>query len=185
MMDTSLVLSVIGLLVSLIAAGISSFLLIRQITFQRHANQVPVAISLGQEYRSDDFQRAQDYVLNVLPSEHEPTSGVTRLPDEARRNVLRVITFFTGLGNLVFFDIADEEFVIGFLGNRIAKTWEVLEPYIAQERALENNPDFLVFFEDLVCRILERGPAIDAYHFKLKRLTAQAPLTPLVPKNQH
>jgi hypothetical protein len=170
-MDASLVLSIVGLAVSLAAAGISALLLIRQIKFQRHANQVPVAISLGQEYRSEDFQRAQDYVLNVLPSEHEASLGVTGLPEDARQHVHQVVAYFTGLAGLVFFDIADEEFVIGILGYRINKAWDVLEPYIVQERKLQNNPDFLVFFEDLVCRIRERGPAVYAYRFKLKKLT--------------
>jgi hypothetical protein len=169
-MDASLILSIIGLAVSLVAAAISAFLLIRQVKFQRHANQVPIAMSLGQEYRSDDFQQAQDYVLNVLASEHEPNLGVTRLPEDARRRVLRVVTFFTGLGNLVFFDIADEEFVIGFLGNRTNQAWKRLEPYIIQERIRQGNRDFLVFFEDLVCRIRERGPAVDAYRSKLRTL---------------
>lgn len=178
-MDASLILSIIGLIISLAAAGISAFLLIRQVRFQRHANQVPIAVSLGQEYRSEDFQRAQDYVFNALASEHEPDLGITRLPEEARQRVLRVVTFFTGLGNLVFFDIADEEFVIGFLGNRTKQVWETLEPYIIQERIRQNNPDFLIFFEDLVCRIRERGPAVDTYRSKLRRLAS--PSTPYVP----
>ena len=109
--------------------------------------------------------------MNVLPAEHDPSLGVTRLPEKARMRVLRVIAFFTGLGGLVFFDIVDEEFVVGLFGGRALKAWDALEPYIIQERTLESNPDFLVFFEDIVCRIHERGPAVDAYRFKLKRLT--------------
>jgi hypothetical protein len=176
--NTSLFLSIVGVAISLAAVGVSAFLVIRQIKFQRHANQVPVAVSLGQEYRSEDFQLAQDYVLNVLPTEHEASLGVTGLPGEARRRVLQVVAFFTGLGGLVFFDIADEEFVVGFLGNRIERAWHALEPYIVQERILENNPDFVVFFEDLVCRIRERGPAVDAYRSKLKRLLSASGRSP-------
>ncbi len=170
-MNVSLILSIVGLATSLAAVGISSTLVIRQTRFQRHANQVPVAVSLGQEYRSDDFQLAQDYVLNALATAHEASSGVTGLPAEARRRVLRVTTFYTGLGGLVFFDIAEEEFVVGFIGNRIKGAWDALEPYILQERILMKNPDFLVFFEDLVCRTRERGRTVDTYHSKLKRLT--------------
>jgi hypothetical protein len=169
--DVSLTLSITGLAISLITVGISTVLVARQIRFQRHANQVPVVISLGQEYRSDDFQRAQDYVVNTLRSEHDPSSGISGLPDQARHDVRQVSTFFTNLGTLVFLGMIDEEFAIGFLGYRARNDWEALEPYIVQERQLTNNPDLLVFFEDLVCRVRENGPVIDAYPSRLKRVT--------------
>jgi hypothetical protein len=179
-MDASLILSIIGIALSLVATGISTFLVVRQTRFQRHANQVPVAITLAQEYRSEDFQVALDYVLHVLPTRHDSRLGISHLPEEGRRHARRVSAFFTTLAGLVFFDIVDEEFAIGFFGNRAKGAWDALEPYIVQERAQENNPDFVVFFEDLVCRVSERGPAVAAYRLKLKKLalfdTGQLPL---------
>jgi hypothetical protein len=170
-MDVSLVLSIIGLALSLAATGISTILVVRQTRFQRHSNQVPVAITLAQEYRSDDFQLALDYVMHVLPVRHDSKLGISHLPEEGRRYARRVASFFTNLAGLVFFDVADEDFAIGFFGNRAKDAWDVLERYIVQERAQENNPDFVVFFEDLVCRVRERGPAVEAYRLKLKKLT--------------
>jgi hypothetical protein len=170
-MNTSLILSIIGLALSLVATGISTFLVIRQTRFQRHANQVPVAMTLGQEYRSEDFQLALDFVMHVLPVRHDSGLGISHLPEDARRYARRVAAFFTGLAGLVFFDVADEEFAIGFFGNRASDVWDVLEPYIVRERAQENNPDFLVFFEDLVCRVRERGLAVNAYRSRLRKLT--------------
>lgn len=143
-MATSLLLSIIGLIISLGATGISVFLVVRQIRFQRHANEVPIAISLGREYRSEEFQLAQNYVLDLLPIEHAPSLGVTGLPAAARNSVVRVVNFFTWLGGLVFFDIVDEELMVGLLGNRTNRAWEVLEPYIVQERETRSNPDYLV-----------------------------------------
>jgi Domain of unknown function (DUF4760) len=169
-MTTSLILSIVGVIISLGATGISVFLIIRQIRFQRHANEVPIAISLGQEYRSDEFQLAQSYVIELLAKEHNVSLGVTDLPMEARTRVLKVVNFFTWLAGLVFFDIVDEEFIVGLIGSRINNAWEKLEPYILQERQTKSNPDYLVFYEDLVCRIRQYGLAVDKYYLKLKRI---------------
>lgn len=170
-MDVSLVLSITGLALSVVATGVSAFLVIRQTRFQRHANQVPVAITLAQEYRSEDFQLALDYVLHVLPVRHDSNLGISHLPEEGRRNARQVAAFFTTLAGLVFFDVVDEEFAIGFFGNRANGAWDVLEPYIVQERSQERNPDFVVFFEDLICRVRERGPAVETYRLKLRKVT--------------
>jgi hypothetical protein len=62
--------------------------------------------------------------------------------------------------------------MIGLLGTRTRKAWEILEPYIIQEREATGNPDFLVFYEDLVRRIHDRGSAVDEYRSKLKRLAS-------------
>lgn len=170
-MTASLVLSVIGLIISLAATGISVFLVGRQIRFQRHANEVPITISLGQEYRSEEFQRAQNYVLDSLSAKHTIELGVSALPVPDRDYVLRVVSFYTWLGGLVFFDLIDKEIIIGLLGNRIDRTWRVLEPYILREREVRNIPDFLVFYEDFVCRVREHGLAVNRYRSKLRRLT--------------
>jgi hypothetical protein len=114
-MSISLILSITGVIVSLGATAISVFLLIRQIRFQRHSNEVPIAISLGQEYRSDEFQLAQSYVMELLPVQHDAALGVSGLPTSARNNVLKVASFFTWLGGLVFFDLVDEELMVGLL----------------------------------------------------------------------
>src|SRR5437879_724744 len=102
-MTASLILSIVGVVAALGATGISVLLVIRQIRFQRHANEVPIAITLGQEYRSEEFQLAQTYVL-LLAKEHDASLGVTDLPIEARHHVMRVANFFTWLAGLVFFD---------------------------------------------------------------------------------
>jgi len=170
-MTVSLILSLIGIVVSLGAVAVSTLLVIRQIRFQRHANEVPIAISMGQEYRTAEFQQALNYVTITLAEEHHVGLGLTNLPADAGEHALRVARFFTWLSGLVFFDIADEELIVGLLGSPINRAWEVLEPYILQERVAQNYPDAYVFFEDLVCRIRERELQVEEYSSKLKRLT--------------
>ena len=103
-MTVSLILSLIGIVVSLGAVAVSALLVIRQIRFQRHANEVPIAISMGQEYRTAEFQQALNYVTITLAEEHHVGLGLTNLPGDAGEHALRVARFFTWLSGLVFFD---------------------------------------------------------------------------------
>ena len=173
----SLFISVAGLILSVAALATSTLLLFRQMTFMRHANQIPVSLNVMQEYRSADFQDARDYVLTALPAEHDPSLGFTHLPQEARRPAIQVTSLFSSLGSLVFFDMIDEKFVVSTLGYRVNEAWEVLEPYILNERKIRNDKDFQTFFEDLVCRIRENWPPEDAYGLKLKSARRTAPST--------
>src|SRR3954468_11682462 len=102
-MSVNLLISIVGLVLSIMALATSTLLLFRQTTFMRHANQIPVSLNLMREYRSADFQRAQDYVMAALSAEHDPSLGVTHLPQEARRPTAHITSLFSSLGGLVFF----------------------------------------------------------------------------------
>jgi hypothetical protein len=173
-MAVSFILSIIVIVISLGAVGISALLVVRQIRFQRHANEVPIAITIGQEYRTAEFQQAFNYVTKTLAEDHHVGLGLTNLLADSGDYALRVARFFTWLSGLVFFDIVDEELIVGLLGSPINRSWEALEPYILQERVAQGYPDAYVFYEDLVCRIRERGLQVDEYSSKLKRLTPRS-----------
>lgn len=165
-----LALSVIGIILSVIATAVSSTLLFRQIGFQRHGNQMPIIVNLAQEYRTAEFQASQDYVRNILGEQHDHSTGVSGLPFEARNHILRVSALFTSLGILVVHGMAEEKLIVSLLGYQIDKTWKSLAPYIAQERQLRGDSDYLNYYEDLVVRIRSNWPPEESYGFNLGKL---------------
>jgi hypothetical protein len=167
----SLTLSIAGLFLSVIAVATSTLLLVRQTAFMRHSNEIPILTDLYQEFRTAEFQTAQDYVRNSLTLAYDPSLGISKLPDEARYAVRRVANFYTSLGALVALGLADEKFVVSLLGNPADRSWKVLEPYILREREIQDNNDILAFYEDIIYRIRENCPVIKAYGIKLKKLT--------------
>ena len=48
--------------------------------------------------------------------------------------------------------------------------WNTVEPYIFQEREIRADRDFLVFYEDFVCRARDNRPLTNAYGLKFKRV---------------
>lgn len=170
-MNSSLIFSIAGLFLSIVAVAISTVFLFRQTTFQRHANQIPISVNLAREYRSIEFQEAQDYVLSSLATDCDPSLGFSKLPDDSRTPAYKVASYFTSLGSLVVHGMADERFVVSILGFPADRSWSVLEPYIVSEREIRNDVDFLAFYEDLVFRVRKNRPLAVAYGFKLNRVT--------------
>lgn len=169
-MDVSLTISLIGLLLSIAATAISVIILIRQTVFLRQANHIPISVDMAQEFRSDLFLDAYDYVIHKLRQEYGPDLGVAGLQANARRAVDRVTSYFTGLGALAAQQMLDEPYAITFMGYRASRAWDELEPYIIREREIRDDSDYLVFFEDLVCRIRDHWPPTRSYGFKLRTL---------------
>jgi hypothetical protein len=90
--------------------------------------------------------------------------GFSALPQEWRENAYRVCYFFDYLGVLVEFSIIREELAISLWGTAIIQVWQAAESFILMERAYRKktyppgiSPGFLVYYEDLVCRIIDRG----------------------------
>jgi hypothetical protein len=81
-----------------------------------------------------------------------------------REDAYEVCYYFDYLGVLVSFGIIREELVISLWGTTIIQVWLAAEPLISKERAHRRitysagiSPGFLVYYEDLVCRIMARG----------------------------
>jgi hypothetical protein len=172
-MGASLVLSIVGVLLSAIALAVSTLLIVRQTVFMRHANEMPVIVELYQEFRSTEFQAAHDYVLNELSGAFDPILGISKLPHRARIPALKVTTFYTSLGSLVLHGMVDEKFLISTLGTALDRAWTILEPYINGERELRGNTEILAFYEDLVCRTRENYPLSKAYGIRFKRVSGK------------
>jgi hypothetical protein len=136
----------------------------------RHANEIPVSIDLYQEFRSYEFQQAYGFVLRSLASDHDPSLGISGLPEEARFPSVKVASFFTSVGGLVCLGLVDERFAVSMLGTSAHRVWDILEPYIRHERGIRGDDDVLAFFEDFVCRTRDNYPPSRAYGLKFRKL---------------
>jgi hypothetical protein len=166
----SMVINVASLLASLLALGVSAYLVIRQSALMRHANEVPLLMEAFKEYRSAEFQRNEYYVVHRLRQAHDPSLGFTGLPEEARIAAQALLAFFNVLGTLVVFDMADEAMIVPFFGFRVKTAWAALEPYIVEERKNRDDDFFASFFEDLAQRVRDNHPPRAAYGLKLRRI---------------
>lgn len=169
-MDESSILIIISLIISLVALLTAALLAIRQSILMRHTNELPIFIELTQEFRSRDFQRAEEYVLNQLAAEHSADLGISGLPEDAKAAVTTVLIFFNTFGAYVYFGLADEKIVVSLYAYRANRAWVALEPYIFAERRFRNDDYHVSFFEDLVCRIRDNWPPGVKYHLDEQRL---------------
>jgi len=155
-MDASTALSVIALCISLGSLIATGLLLARQVRMMRHANELPFLVSLTNEWRSHEFQRAQYYVLQAVGKEYPAGSGfaVSNLPDDARTNVSSVISFYTILGAHLTFGLVDEDIIMSLFGYIADQSLITLEHLILEERKLRHEPwaRYAILFEDLISR---------------------------------
>jgi len=166
----TLALNLFGILLSVAALSTSTVLLLRQTVFMRHANEISVSVTMYQEYRSVEFQAAQDYVLYSLAGSFDPVMGLSHLPSEARIPSSKVAAYYNSLGTLVTLGLIDERFAVSLLGIGANRTWNMLEPYIFQEREIRVDRDVWAFYEDFVCRARQNLPLADSYGLKFKRV---------------
>lgn len=167
----SLALNLVSLLLSVLALIASTILLVRQTAFMRHANEIPVATELHQEFRSAEFQQAYVFVLDTLTSSCRPDSGISNLPREARLQCVKVAGLFTSLGGLVSLGLVDERYAVSLMGAQASRAWAILEQYIYNERKLRDDVEIYAFFEDLVCRARDNHPLAQAYGIRFRRIT--------------
>ena len=111
-MNSSSILNVIAVVVAFGALTVSLVFAIRQTRIMLQANQLPVFIDLMREFRSENFQQAQHYVLHRLGSENSSEKGMRGLPDEARFAAATVTSFFSVFGYLVAAEIISEQSAI-------------------------------------------------------------------------
>ncbi|MER6471540.1 DUF4760 domain-containing protein [Streptomyces collinus] len=151
-MDLSLSLNLASLVIALTALGVSVFLARQQIRLATGGNHLPVVLNSFKETRSQEFFEAHEFVLSVLPVEHQAELGYRQLPEPAKTHVRTVGLFYDDLGKLVAHDVISERLVIGSYGTAITRAWEALGPYVYRERE-RNRSNFWVYLEDLAARI--------------------------------
>jgi hypothetical protein len=111
-------------------------------------------------------------VLRQLGTECSPEAGVSGLPERARARVQKVGFFYDNLGVLVAYGVIPEGLAIGGFGVGMREAWEVLRPYLRRE-AVIRNLDYMVYFEDLVCRLAETTPEQVYRDLRLRRMDGQ------------
>jgi hypothetical protein len=132
----SIILSIIAVITSVVSAVI----VYKQTHVLKQTNMLPIVIDMFKEFRSPEFKHHQEYIYNQLTQECDPQkTGYTKLPEAARIHVIVVSHFFDNLGLLVASGIVSEDLVLSFLGGPVISTWNLLEPYIYQERKWRNG----------------------------------------------
>ncbi|MEU8157477.1 hypothetical protein AB0B94_27775 [Micromonospora sp. NPDC048986] len=146
---------------------------VRQLRSAQTANQTLVAIELlTRDRSSDEFIRAEDFVLNELAGRHPPPGiSVSALPVEARHHVVRLSLYYNGLGQMLAFEAVDPRLLMGTVSYRSRQAWRVLEPYILAERA-ERGETYLSHFEHLVHIATHNPWATAVRKFDLKHFTS-------------
>lgn len=164
-----MILNITAVAISTAALCVSILIAIRQITIMRQSNQMPIFIDLEQEFRSEQFQRAELYVLRKL-KDKDAVKGVQALPDEARLAVTLMSSYFGVLGSLIIYGIVGERQAVAALGYRADQLWRKLEPFILAERRIRGDDDHAKFFEDFICRVRGHWPPEKSYNIPVRRL---------------
>lgn len=154
-MDAGTVTNVIALSVSVLALTLSTALAVRQLRTTRasgrDANHTQVLLRLNGEYRGDEFQESEEYVLDRLAAEHDPELGIDLLPAEARRHVRRVGHYYADYGMLAALPTVDSERIVGVVHYRVRAAWAALEPWVRAERRARGSATYWRYFEHLAC----------------------------------
>jgi hypothetical protein len=139
--------------VSILALAVSSWILFRQTKYTRDSNHVQVVRELLREFRTPGFIASLDYVRQRLAKEHDPSRGISGLPNPAREHVLNIGYYYQSLGILVKFNISDSRTFILTMGRQITAAWQAVAPYVYAERE-QGVPGVysLSFFEDLAVK---------------------------------
>jgi hypothetical protein len=129
------IFSVAALVFSFIAILISAISARRQTIDARRGNVISFLTELAQRARSQDFRKAEDYVLTQL-SQFDPAVGVYGLPEPACDYALLVGGFYQDVGVLVVTGVLDEDLAVGMYYSGIKEVWRALEPFILSEREI-------------------------------------------------
>jgi hypothetical protein len=149
-MDFNTTVSLSSLALAVIAAGLSTAVAVRQSRIMHHNNLLPVLIEMFGEFRSADFRERMRYIQEELWDEFPPdSSGTSDLPPAIRDRVAGVTSFFNSLGVLVANGVVDELVPSAYMGGSILRTWLKFSPYVYNERALRNDENYYLFFENL------------------------------------
>lgn len=174
-MDQSTVINIASLSIAILALVVSAVSATRQWTVMRQANQMSVVVGFMQEFRSEEFQTHERYLLNILAAKGNPTNGVAGQDEPGQRAINYVTSFFSALGMLLVHRIVDEAIVISMFGFRADRAWSLLEGYITRERELRQDPQFASPFEHLVARVRQGWPPDERYRLQQHQINPQKP----------
>jgi hypothetical protein len=165
-MDLSAVSNIVALILSGLALALSILFTRRQIRLSHGSNLLTLLGSTFRNLRTEEFIQAQDFIYYELPM-LDPKDGIGGLPSESRLRVLLVLNFYNDLGRLVVHGALDEEVVLSSFGENLHQTWVLSREFISRERELL-PVRFMLYLEDLACRVRERGQRNVGEEFHLR-----------------
>jgi hypothetical protein len=169
----AVVLNILAVTASFAALAISTSLSFRQVTYARHANHLPFAAQMLQEWRDPTFVRDEEFVHQQLADDHDSALGISGLPLETKQRVLHVLSFYQSVAALAVFDIVDRDKIVFMLGRRALRSWHALEPFILTERNNASpNVTMYSLFEDLASRASTASNVEMARTLGLRRMGA-------------
>jgi hypothetical protein len=133
-------LDAFALVVSGFALVSSVGVAIRQIRLQRCANYTPLVLEFVCAFRSQKLYDDLVYVLKKLRSEHQPTAGISNLPETARSAVLNIAYYYQAFAWLDDAGAIDDKEILRISRQRAASIWQVIEPFVQAERATVPGP---------------------------------------------
>lgn len=131
-----MIFNIVTIVMSVVALITSTYIALQHRAMQKRANFIPAYMQIIKEFRTVEFHDNYRYVTTQLQAEHDPTLGISGLPDEARRAVYDIGYFYQGFGMLLLMRILDDQ-VLPTMQARIVRVWEAVEPYVKRERELQ------------------------------------------------
>jgi hypothetical protein len=141
--------------ISIAALMLTTILTLRQLGLLQRSNYIPV-VELIVELRSRELYDDLMYVTNRLRAEHDPSLGISGLPDTARSAVVNVAYYFQAFAWLGELGILKAKH-LGLVANRIVLTWRVIEPYVKAERQAVKGPPILTVLGKVYERLVDHG----------------------------
>jgi hypothetical protein len=138
----------------------------RQLRLAHGSNMMLLLGSTFESLRTTKFYDAQDYIYERM-QEHDPSGGFRGLPVDVKEKVLLVTLFYNDLGRLVVHGALSEKAVLSSFGEAIRQTWEILHEFVEADR-LVYPFKFMLYYEDMACRMRDRGNFDIVREFKLR-----------------
>ena len=155
MSNLSSILNLIAVLATVAAVLSSTFLTRRALRYSKSAIHVPVIIEVFNEHRSAEFVAKELFVWREM-ARQSPAKGFSGLPKRLRANATAVAVFYLMVSYLSEYGISDPEMLALQMRHRLLRTWQVIEPYVKQERILRGGEfTFLNTLEVFVERVRE------------------------------
>jgi hypothetical protein len=140
--DTSTLLSLIAVIISLLAAASAVYFSHKQVSMLNSANHGVVLLKLIDEFRDREFHEKYSFVTKELQERYPPSElcsdghprGLFDLDETVRGDVLNIAYYFQNWASLVHVELFTEKQLAYMLHVRIVNVWKAIEPYVAADR---------------------------------------------------
>lgn len=150
-------INVVAIVISATSLAVSGVLAVRQNRTASAGYSLPVVLEIFDQFRSEEFFEARQYVFHDLNKDFERPMAYTDLPPDVRTKVRIVGGRYDDLGKLVAHGVVGEELIIGSSGTAIRRVWEAVAPFVYEERRKTGALTW-AYLEDLAERALRNPP---------------------------